>query len=270
MENINLLIQYVNDARPARQAEYDECLRRNLANPHVRHVHNLQEAPEVVVPEEFRRHPKYRQHDLHRWMTYRDAFDYANGALAGEICCLANLDIFLDPVSPWEMLQEILQQKLVLCLSRIEFNADGTTFLEPGLVSWAFANSQDAWLFRAPIAVERCDFSIGTLGCDNAIAHRIKEAGYFPLNAAQRFKIFHYDRARGKSMANQAEIHARDRKAKGASVHPEREGQYLLPDCDSLTSVDQLLERLKVSQMERYSVICDVLNRFVRLKSPDT
>src|SRR5688572_19486208 len=120
MECINLLIQYVNDRRPARQAEYEECVRRNLANPHVKVLHNLQEDSNVLVPEEFSKHPKYRQHELGRWMTYRDAFDYANAVLPDEVCGIINLDIFLDPAAEWPLLPQILQQKIVFCLSRTE------------------------------------------------------------------------------------------------------------------------------------------------------
>ena len=40
---VHLIIQYCNDPRPPRQAEYDECVRRNLDNPHVAVVHNLVE-----------------------------------------------------------------------------------------------------------------------------------------------------------------------------------------------------------------------------------
>ncbi len=179
-----------------------------------------------------------------------------------------NLDIFLDPAVGWPALVQILQQKIVFCLSRTEFNADGTSFQDPGLLAWAFANSQDAWLFRSPIYVDRCDFGVGTLGCDNAIAHRIKEAGYLPVNAAQQFRIFHYDRARGKTLQNQHEIFRQERKDKGRSTYPEREGQYLLPDVDTIKSVDQLLQQLKVNDLQRYSAICDVLNKFVKLPTP--
>lgn len=268
MEFINLMIQYVNDARPARQAEYDECLRRNLSNQYVKCVHNLQETPNVLVPGEFRTHPKYRQHELGKWITFRDAFDYANAVLPTEICGIINLDIFLDPAAGWPLLVQILQQKMVFCLSRTEFNADGTSFRDPELLAWAFANSQDAWLFRSPICVDRCDFEVGTLGCDNAIAHRIKEAGYLPVNAAQQFRIFHYDRARGKTLQNQQEILEQERKVKGRGTHPEREGQYLLPDADTITSLDQLLQQLKINDLQRYSAICDVFNKFVKLPDP--
>src|SRR5438093_12222737 len=98
---LHLIIQHCNDPRPPRQAEYDECLRRNLENPHIAAVHNLIE-PDTSVSDPIRAHAKYHQHPLPRWMTYRDAFDFVNKNLAGEIAAIANLDIFLDPASPWD------------------------------------------------------------------------------------------------------------------------------------------------------------------------
>lgn len=203
-------------------------------------------------------------------MTYKDAFDYANDALSGEVCAIANLDIFIDDQSNWPRLQQILQhqQRIVFCLSRTEFNLDGTSFRDPGLMSWAFANSQDAWIFRAPVQVDNCDFCIGTIGCDNAIAHRLKHAGFLPVNAPQQFKIFHLDRIRGKTLQNLHEIHKHERSGEGVGRNPEREGQYLLPDIDMIRSVDHLLQSLKVNELQRYEVICDVLNRFMKLENP--
>jgi hypothetical protein len=266
-ESINLIVQYVNDPRPQRQAEYDDCLRRNLANPYVKSVHDLQERGDVTVPEDVARHPKFKQSRLDRWMTFADAFAYANQALAGETCCVANLDIFLDPTSDWSQVSELLRtQRMVLCLSRCELAADGTIFRDPHLMHLAFANAQDAWVFRTPIAVERCDFGVGTMGCDNAIAHRIKQAGYLPLNAPQRCRVVHVDRARGKTIANQDDIYRAERREKEPSrAYPEREGQYLLPDIDMVKSVDQILTEFRATELERYAVICDVFSRFVKV-----
>src|SRR5205085_12236877 len=129
-------------------------------------------------------------------------------------------------------------------LSRTEWDIDGKMFLDPGLAQMAFANSQDAWIFKAPMELPDCDFEIGSLGCDNAIAERIKRSGRVPINAASRFRIFHYDRWRGKNFANQAEVH-KSESAWRPSRHPERDGQYLVPDIDQLRSVDQILNALK-------------------------
>jgi hypothetical protein len=267
--SIHALIQYVNDPRPARQAEYEECVRRNLANPHVELVHDLQEAPGVVVPDEFADHPKFRRYPLGKWLTFRDAFDYANAQLSGEPCCLMNLDIFLDPNLDWSLVCAPLRQRIVFCLSRTEFNADQTSYRDPDLMTWAFANSQDAWLFMPPVQIDGCDFELGTLGCDNAIAHRVRQAGYRPVNAPQQFRIFHYDRARGKTLENQQAIYDAERQQQqGRGTHPERQGHYLLPDFDMIKSVDQLLDTFKASELDRYSIICDVFSKFIKLSNP--
>lgn len=264
---LHLIIQYCNDPRPQRQAEYDECLRRNLGNPHIAAVHNLVE-PQTNVPEEFRSHAKYEEHELPRWMRYRDAFDFAATNLAEQICAIANLDIFLDPTSDWDQAAQLMDKNLVLCLSRIEFDPAGAPFKDPGLNQVGFANSQDAWVFRAPLNVPECDFEIGTLGCDNAIAERFKRAGKIPANLADRFRIFHFDRARGKTFANQSVVHAADRTQRGRPhPHPERDGQYLVPNMDQVKSVDQVLNSLRVSELDRYMIICDVMSHFIKISN---
>lgn len=266
MTGIHLIIQYCNDSRPQRQAEYDECLRRNLAHPAIVAIHNLVEHS-TTMPEEFRGHPKLREHSLDRWMTYQDAFAYANEHLQDQIVAITNLDIFLDPTSGWDDLS-ILANGVVLCLSRFEWDIDGRVFRDPGFEQCGFANSQDAWVFQAPFDVPDCDFEIGTLGCDNAIADRIKRAGRIPVNAAIRYRIFHYDRFRGKSSANQQEVYREDG-ADRPRRRPEENGQYILPDIDQVRSVDQLLAALRVPDLERYRVLCDVMSRFAHIRKDE-
>jgi hypothetical protein len=263
---IHLIIQYCNDKRPERAAEYDECLRRNLANPAIAAVHDLVE-PQTSVPDEFRAHPKHKTHRHERWMTYSDAFAFANANLAGQAACIANLDIFLDASgSDWALAARTVAAGYVLCLSRIEWDITGHTFHDPILSQLAFATSQDAWVFQAPFEVPNADFEIGTIGCDNAIAHRIKMAGRTPVNAGSRFRIFHYDRARGKNAANAKDVHDRERQARPRRK-PEEEGQYLLPDIDRWTSADQMLQAIKANEIQRYLVICEGLNRFLKLRN---
>ena len=264
---LSVLIQYCNDPRPERMAEYDECVRRNLANPHVKAVHNLVE-PGVVVPPEFVRHPRYVETRIERWLTYRAAFEYANAALPGEIVALLNLDIFLDPDGDWPRAEAMLRgSNTVFCLGRTEFGADGETYKDPAFASLAFANTQDAWVFKTPIAVANCDFEIGTLGCDNAIADRLMRAGYVPVNALNHFKIFHYDRVREKTARTTTATHVTER-GPHHSRHPERDGQYLVPDYDAFQSVDKVLELLKVPELGRYAVICDVFTKFIKINNP--
>src|SRR5579862_5529441 len=247
---IHLIVQYCNASTPSRQDEYDYCLRRNLNNPHIIKIHNLIE-PQTKVPEEFRDHKKYFEHPLGRWMTYADALEYASTNLPGQIACLSNLDIFLDDEkTDWSQVALFVDQSIVLCLSRIEFDGRGKTYKDPGFEKLAFANTQDVWIFRSPFQTPESDFEIGTLGCDNAFADRIRRAGRMPLNAATRFPIFHFDQCRGKSFANQAEVHAADR-AHRPRRRPEDAGQYLVPDFDQVQSVDVVLKSLNVPDLQR-------------------
>lgn len=57
---IHPVIQYCNDSRPERQAEYDDCVRRNLDNPWIAGVHGLVE-PNTEVPNWLANHAKYRE-----------------------------------------------------------------------------------------------------------------------------------------------------------------------------------------------------------------
>jgi hypothetical protein len=263
---IHLIVQYCPHPLPARVAEYDECLRRNLANPHVAAVHNLIE-PQTTVPAEFKSHPKYREHALPRWMTYKDAFDYANANLAGEICCLCNLDIFLDPTCSWDETRSIINQGWVLCQSRIEFDPKGAPYKDVLFNQCAFANSQDAWLFVPPLNVNNCEFEIGILGCDNAIAHRLVHSGKQPVNLADRFRIFHYDKARGKNSLNQAEVHISEAPRR-PKKNPEREGYYLVPNFDQVRSVDAVFQMMQLSDVQRYQAVCALMSKLITINNP--
>jgi hypothetical protein len=262
---LSVLIQYCNDPRPDRMAEYDECVSRNLANPHVKAVHNLVE-PTVKVPDVFSRHPRYVEHRVDRWLTYRTAFDYANAALPDEIVALVNLDIFLDPDSDWPRAEAMLRgSKTVFCQSRTEYSPDGSTYKDPAFAALAFATTQDGWIFKTPLDVPDCDFEIGTLGCDNAIADRLMRSGYVPVNAPNQFRILHYDRVREKTARTMTTTHIAERGAGSHTRHPERAGQYLVPDYEAFQSVDKVLELLKVPELGRYSVICDVFSKFIKI-----
>jgi len=265
---LSVLIQYCNDPRPERMAEYDECVRRNLANPHVKAVHNLVEHG-VAVPREFTEHPRYVEHRVTSWLTYEAAFAYANAALPDEIVALTNLDIFLDPTSDWARAEAMLRgSNTVFCQGRTEYSPDGSTYKDPAFAALALATTQDAWVFKTPVTVANCGFELGTLGCDNAIADRLMRAGYVPINAPNHFKIFHYDRVREKTARTMTATHIAERGAGRHTRHPERDGQYLVPDYDAFQSVDKVLDLLKVPELGRYSVICDVFTKFIKINNP--
>ncbi len=93
---------------------------------------------------------------------------------------------------------------------------DGPPFKDPEMTKFApspLRRMRGSSALR-PLAVPDCEFEIGELGSDNAIAHRILRTGRTPVNAPDRFRIFHYDQFRGKVFLNQSAVHG------GASTRP--------------------------------------------------
>ena len=176
-----LLLGHYRDPNPARAAELMECLRRNRENPHIHAIHLLAEGP----PEEVDTggDPKITVFPHGRRVTYRALFDHASQRLGGETIIVANADIFFD-----ETLARVLDHSLVdsmLCLSRWDEQPAGPP------VHFARPDSQDAWIFRAPIRPFSCDFHLGILGCDNRLAFEAARAGLNLLNPSRSIRARH-------------------------------------------------------------------------------
>lgn len=264
---IELIIHHCGDPREARQVEYDYCIRRNLENPFVDRIHNLG-LRDVPVAPDIRFNPKWRDAFIDHRMTFRDAFTYASEHLAGCVVGVCNLDIFLAADDDWSVAEALLRrEKIVLCQSRTEFTPPAATHLDPAFARIAHASAQDAWFFVAPLDPPAIDFEIGTLGCDNALAERIRRIGYVPVNMASRFRVMHYDLCRGKQGANTNLIHQQESKTRGTvySRFPEREGCYLVPDFDKITSLDKLVDTLGLDPLQKYQLICDTVSRFIKI-----
>lgn len=264
---VHLLIDYYDDVRPDRREELLTSVRRNLANPAVEAVYNLGSA-ECRPPDDVVSHPKFQSHPVGRRLTFQDAFAFANARLAGRFVGACNLDISLDSASDWAAAEILVRNNnLVLCQSRTEYAADGSTRLDPMFEKLAYANAQDAWFWVAPLEPPNCDFELGTLGCDNAIADRIRRAGRIPANLASRFRILHLDLCRNKHGGNTNAVHRQEQQTRSTvySRFPEREGFYLLPDFDKITSLDQLVADLRISQLQKYQIICDTMSRFIKI-----
>jgi hypothetical protein len=106
---------------------------------------------------------------------YNTAFEYSNERLSGNICILANSDIFFDDTL------RLLRGKInwdnkFYAITRHNVLIDG---------SLAFTDSngcQDVWIFRSPIKSFKSDFELGRPGCDNRIVWEAKHAGLIVLN----------------------------------------------------------------------------------------
>lgn len=174
-----LLTSYYADPHARRRAEFLECLDRNAASGLFSEVH--------VFLEDERRpqldHPKLRLVEHGRRATYRDLFNYASVQLGGRRVVVANADIYFgDDLARLDAVD--LSGKL-LCLSRWDVQRDRSArFFEHG-------ESQDAWIFDAPLAAFPCDFHLGVPGCDNRLAWEAAHAGLVVENPARSLRAYH-------------------------------------------------------------------------------
>ncbi len=253
---LHIIVQYYNDSNPKRQAEIDACFQRNLECPWVTKLHNLVE-PYTVVPEWLELHPKYVEHRLESRLTYADAIAYGNAQLQGQFICLMNADTFVDAESPWFQIRDI-SANVVLCQTRHELRESGTLEMESDYQQTWGRNTQDAWVWKSPIVVPNTEFELGRLGCDNAIAHRFKSAGYVTVNRGSQLKIGHIDTCRGKSAAGTCTFHASREKTK--AFRPASEGWAFVPDLHLAPKLETLLENVQLSPLHNYMMASELIS----------
>jgi len=254
-EKIYILFQYYNDINPERQKEIDFCFKKNLEHPQVEKVVNFCE-PQTVVPDHFKNNEKYVVVSTSSRLKYSTAFEYSQNI--DNWCLLINADIFLMNLN-----LEKFTSKMVGCISRYEFDGVSQAKLDPNFAKLMHSHTQDGWLFKPPIKIDNCDFSLGKLGCDNAIADRIKKSGYIPVNMNTSIQLAHYDLARNKNSTNYMKKHDLTKTEK-----PEELGQFLVPSWNVMgIPFESLRKQLGITDIEIYEFICDIYSKRIKIKN---
>lgn len=187
---MNLLINYYRDKNEARRRELDLCLDINLKDKNFSKmiVASLVELP-ISENESYTKNstidgliiciPKERP-------TFKELFEIANKyADPKGITVIANSDITFD--DSIKLAERHLKPNQCYALSRWDVDPNGDATLHN------HSDSQDTWIFRGLIKnVPDCDFTLGTPGCDNAIAERLERAGYDVKNPSVSIKTYHY------------------------------------------------------------------------------
>lgn len=271
---ISLIVDYYADKRPERADEFISCLRKNLSHPDVDEVWNLG-FDDPTLPGDVRGHQKYRAENLGKRLTFSQALEFAGNRLSGRFVGVINLDIYLceayqNVTVRWAEAEALVRQTgIVLCQGRCELKPDGSITRDPHYSKLVFANTQDGWFFVSPLQVPDCDFELGTLGCDNAFAHRLLVAGIVPVNMGSRFPLIHVDICRGKHGANANAVHKKEHQSRQStySTFPEQRGQYLVPDIDLLPGLEALADQLGMNDLQKYRLKCDMMSRVIKIKN---
>jgi len=143
-----LITQYFQGTSLTRNSEINACLERNLANPHIEKIYLLNEKKYPSLTD-----PKIEQVIIGKRLTHKDAVELANRDCEGDICIVANADIYFD-----DTLNQIQSEELdetCMCLSRWELeDGDSLHPWNPTGMPWHFEGSQDSWIFMSPLKVE--------------------------------------------------------------------------------------------------------------------
>ena len=265
-----ILIQsYYNPKDKKRQEELELCLKQNCFNTSVEKVLLFLDHEDVKYP----KHEKIEVYSSVDQLTYQDAFFYAEKFYKDRICCLVNNDIFLDhgTFSDLSEIDNLTSNNIVLSLTRHEFNVHTKIGkMDDAFRQALFAHTQDAWIWKANFQPKDTNFRLGTLGCDNAINDRLKQAGKIPMNLGSKYKVYHVDAVRGKTSTNKfskekhAEFHDFNRES-----YPEERGQFLTPDYGMVYNLglDEFAKQLNFSDIDKYTIICEMLSRKMKIKN---
>ena len=122
--------------------------------------------------------------------TFKDFFDYMRTEeFEDSINIVANTDIFFVNMQQIDRnLSRLQKGKSCFALTRHDFHLNRPSHL------FDRPDSQDTWVFNGHEGLENlkyADFCMGVAGCDNRLAHELKEAGFEVYNPSKTIQTFH-------------------------------------------------------------------------------
>jgi len=177
---MNLFINYYLDARPERQKEFDDCLRRNIESKLFK-LHILKER-DVSLPSFAK---GATQLECGQRPIYSDFFSCVT-RFSGEddINIISNSDIYFDDSA---RLAKPMGKDDFYCLTRYNVCANGAS------IFYQSSLSQDVWIFsgKPKAHMFRCDFTMGRPRCDGRLAFEARCCGYRVLNPSLSIRTHH-------------------------------------------------------------------------------
>ena len=171
---IRLFVNWYLENNQPRGKELNRCIEHNYHSKFIDEVINLSDAP---LPE-----GKIKNIPIVGRPTYNDFFKAINEvAMPSDISIIANLDIYFDESI---LLAKRMDEHDAYALTRWDVEGKNFVFLNRN-------DSQDVWVIKGKPKMVSADFGIGNPGCDNALAYRLKRAGYNVSNPSLSIKTYH-------------------------------------------------------------------------------
>lgn len=177
---MTLYISFYPVSNPARLAEYEQCLKKNIENPLISKIFVLNEGANHPLFS----HEKIALIDFTQRPTYTDFFKEINKRTGeNDINIIANTDIYFD--DKIGRLAYVNLNNIALVLSRYELLPNGNYKL------FHLPDSHDTWIFKGQVKNVPAHFNLGIRGCDGRLAYELKQAGYQVLNPSFSIKTYH-------------------------------------------------------------------------------
>ena len=179
MEKIILITQYYKCKTKERQKELESCLQINIHNKYISKIILLseKELPSYLC------HEKVKVIDRKSRSTFGDMFKASND-YKGEICIIANSDIYFDDSLKFVYKLDLTSAFLTPC--RYNVREDGSYYKPKRR-----GGGVDAWFFKSPTGLENINIMVGALACDQRLNHVIWKRGYELYNCYEELKIYH-------------------------------------------------------------------------------
>jgi hypothetical protein len=164
----HLITTYYKSIEPEREAENLECLKENINNPLIEHIHLFLQGsnyPKILDIDK-----KVNYISFGKRPFFSDLFGFANNLENNKIKVVANSDIYFN--ESIEKASEALKKWDVLALTRWD------RLENENLEFYNNYKSQDAWIFRKKLQNYIGEYHIGRHGCDNKLIYEMKKAGY--------------------------------------------------------------------------------------------
>lgn len=187
-DGIVLVTQYFRPRNESSQVDIDMVLYKNLANKYISKVYILTEELyyfNKTVPTNEKN--KLQQIVIQKRLTFKDSIEFINDNLSGKLVILANADIYFDDTlarfydhKKGEIIS--LNNSVLALLKWRNSPTDGA-----GISISIRSDSQDAWIFKAPLnsnVTMNSDFYLGAVRCDNRFAEILHSSGYNVINPA--------------------------------------------------------------------------------------
>lgn len=177
MNQILYFTSYYPEKDPARKAEIDLCIDKVLKNPDIDKVYLVCENIDFPYTDS-----KLEIISTNIRPTYQFFFNLMNEVGSDmDVMILANSDIY--PSGDVKRLFP-MPRGFAYAISRWDTDKDKAELYDR-------RDSQDVWAFQHPVLIADADFPMGVPGCDNKIAHVIKQAKYTIKNPSRSFRFFH-------------------------------------------------------------------------------